>query len=282
MTVTHERTAAWHAAVRMLHERYHRPELISPDPLELVVPYRDPRDREIAALICSSLALGRVRAILAACRTVLSAFPDLRTDLLAATDEELRVRFEGFVYRFFRVSHLVAFLSGIRNVLREYGTLEAAFLSGGGQSGSPETEHAGDDGTVLPALTRFVRLLREHSPGDPGMLLPDPERGSACKRLLLFLRWMVRRDNVDPGGWNGVHPSRLLVPMDTHLLQVSRFLGLTERRQADLRTAREVTGRLCELSPLDPARYDFALTRPGIRPELDAAMILRDALPNAG
>jgi len=107
---------------------------------------------------------------------------------------------------------------------------------------------------------RLVKAMgRERS-----YLLPDPRLGSACKRLNLYLRWMVRRDAVDPGGWN-VPPAKLVVPLDTHMHALGRALGLTDRRSADLRTALEITAAFRAIAPDDPVRYDFALTRLGMR-----------------
>jgi uncharacterized protein (TIGR02757 family) len=101
--------------------------------------------------------------------------------------------------------------------------------------------------------------------------LADPARGSACKRLHLFLRWMVRRDEVDPGGWESVARSKLVVPLDAHMYALARRLGLTGRGQADGRTALEVTAAFRAINAADPVKYDFALTRVGIRTEMDAA-----------
>ena len=89
------------------------------------------------------------------------------------------------------------------------------------------------------------------------------------KRLNLFLRWMVRRDEVDPGGWDRVSPSQLMIPLDIHMHRISRKLGFTERKQADIRTVIEVTDAFRKISPEDPAKYDFVLTRFGIREEMD-------------
>ncbi|MFC1474950.1 TIGR02757 family protein, partial [bacterium] len=95
-------------------------------------------------------------------------------------------------------------------------------------------------------------------------LTPAPRRGSACKRMNLFLRWMVRRDDVDPGPWTDVPASKLVVPLDTHMHRISSGMGLTSRKQADLKTAIEITDAFRAISPEDPVRYDFALTRLGI------------------
>jgi uncharacterized protein (TIGR02757 family) len=97
------------------------------------------------------------------------------------------------------------------------------------------------------------------------MLVSDPGKKSACKRLFLYLRWMIRRDAVDPGVWNQ-DSSRLIVPVDTHMLKFGRILGLTERNQPDLKTALEITEGFRRISPEDPVRYDFSLTRLGIYP----------------
>ena len=95
------------------------------------------------------------------------------------------------------------------------------------------------------------------------------------KRLNLFLRWMVRRDDVDPGGWDSVSRGRLVVPLDTHLFRIARTLGFTDRKSADLAAALEITDRFREIAPDDPVRYDFALTRLGIRADLrDGAVTL--------
>ncbi len=101
-------------------------------------------------------------------------------------------------------------------------------------------------------------------PSDMTMLLPSPGKGSACKRLNLFLRWMVRSDDVDPGGWSGVDAGKLIVPLDTHMHRMGLEVGLTRRKQADMQAALEVTRAFRTIAPEDPVRYDFALTRLGI------------------
>ena len=132
----------------------------------------------------------------------------------------------------------------------------------------------------MKAADRFIAAL-EGLAGGPwprpaglppwrGNLLPRPARLSACKRVFLYLRWMVRKDAVDPGGWTGVSPARLVVPLDTHMAAACRRLGILTRKATDLRAALETTEAFRLYSPSDPVRYDFALTRPGIHPCLDA------------
>jgi uncharacterized protein (TIGR02757 family) len=130
------------------------------------------------------------------------------------------------------------------------------------------------DETVLPALGEFAEELRSLGGLGDCHLLPRPERGSACKRLNLYLRWMVRQDQVDPGGWEGVSPARLVVPLDTHMRRLCAAMGFTRRSCAGMRAALEATARFREIAPEDPVRYDFALTRLGIRPDCDAGPFL--------
>lgn len=153
---------------------------------------------------------------------------------------------------------IVRLLAGAGALAREHGSLKAAFTGGS----------AVFRGDVQEGLLRFVRLLEaaaDRTAGPGGPVLPDPAAGSACKRLHLYLRWMVRKDDVDPGCWAGaVDPAALLVPMDVHMLRTARCLGFTRRAAADLKTAREVTESFRRFAFDDPVRYDFSITRIGI------------------
>lgn len=244
--------------LRAVYARFHKPEYIDPDPLLPVRRYNRTEDREIAALVCSSLALGRVASILDACERVLGAFgPRPSEELLSLRQGELGKRFSGFRYRFFDAGKLASFLEAAAAVVRDYGSLEACFASGlrNGQE------------TVLPALRSFFEAFERRSPADTGILLSDPGRGGAAKRLNLFLRWMVRKDSVDPGGWTAVDPGMLIVPLDTHMHAFALELGLIGRKQADLRAAVELTAAFREIDPRDPVRFDFSLSRLGLHPE---------------
>jgi len=164
--------------------------------------------------------------------------------------------FSDVKHRFTTGQDIAQLLRGVKRVIEKHGSLQKCFLS---------RLHPNDH-NVIPALSAFVENI---FPEGCDFLIPTPGRGSACKRLNLFLRWMVRRDEVDPGGWDGVPPSKLLVPLDTHMHRIALALGLTKRKQADLRTAIEITEAFRKLSPGDPVRYDFVLTRFGIRKDLD-------------
>jgi len=240
---------------------YHRPEFISPDPLEFIYRYDDPFDREIVGLIASSLAYGRVSQIIRSTGRVLEKIGRSPRAFLEDTDEvKLKGAFSGFKHRFTTDSELVDLLLGIQGAVRGYGSLEACFLAGLSRG----------DETTIPALSAFTREIRIRTGDQYNSLIPQPTKKSACKRLHLFLRWMVRSDEIDPGVWTSVPPAKLVVPLDTHLHRICRSLDMTSRAQADVRTAREITEGFRRVSPEDPVRYDFSLTRRGIRREEDA------------
>ncbi|MFH0964954.1 MAG: TIGR02757 family protein [Planctomycetota bacterium] len=255
-----------------LYARYNRRAFAHPDPVELLYAYDDPRDREIAALVASALSYGRVATILASARSVLRKMdPSPRRFLLESTDESLSDVFAAFRHRFARGSHLVALLSAARAALVEHGSLENAFAAG----------WDGASDTVQPGLRAFLATLSRAS-SRAGHLLPVPDSTSACKRMHLFLRWLSRRDEIDPGGWTAVHPAKLIVPLDTHMHRIASALGFTARASADARAAYEITCAFRELRPEDPVRYDFCLTRLGIRRDADLDAFLSRCFPCEG
>lgn len=256
--------AADRACLESLYARYNRREYVSPDPLQFVLAYADPGDREIAGLVASSLAYGRVAMILRNVAFVLERLPSPARDLRDATRDGLRRRLRGLKHRWTTGAQMAALLWGAREVVRAHGSL-GAFVRGAAGA---------QDGTILPALCALVRRIVAAGGRGAASLLPDPGNGSACKRLLMYARWMVRRDAVDPGGWDGVDPALLVVPMDTHMHRICRSMRLTRRRTADLRAALEATGRFRLLVPSDPVRYDFPLTRLGIRSDADPGPFL--------
>jgi len=241
-----------------LYDCYNRREYVHPDPLEFLYNYHDIRDREIVGLVSASLAYGNVRQILKSVSNVLSRMGSPYDFLMTSTQESLTRVFRDFKHRFTTGEELATMLLGIRRVLEAHGSLEACFLTGLSE----------DDSTVIPALTTFVKELSQVFPARARSLLPSPAAGSACKRHNLFLRWVVRRDAVDPGGWARVPASKLIVPLDVHMHRMSLHLGLTARKQADLRAACEITSAFRSIAPDDPVRFDFSLTRLGIRDDL--------------
>jgi len=241
-----------------LYDAYNKREYVHPDPLEFLYDYSDIRDREIAGLIASALAYGRVAQILKSVSYVLKVMePSPRAFLMQSSPDDFINMFKNFKHRFADGSNLAALLIGIKQILKQYGNLYECFLSGTAQ----------DEQTIFSGLNLFCQKLREGT--EPGHLVPLADRGSACKRMNLFLRWMVRKDAVDPGGWDALSPAKLIVPLDVHLHRICLRMGLTQRTQANMRTALEITSAFKNFAPDDPVRYDFSLTRLGIRDDMN-------------
>jgi len=248
-----------------LYDFYNRKKFVHPDPLEFLYYYDDLRDRELVAFIASSLAYGRVAQILKSVSTILKIIsPSPYYFLINISEKELLNTFIGFKHRFTTGDDMAYMMLGVKKIIEDEGSLQNAFLSG----------YSTSDENILPALSSFVRRLICTPNRQKNSLVPIPDRGSACKRLNLFLRWMVRKDRVDPGGWNRISPSKLIIPLDTHMYNIGKELKMTERKNADMRTAIEITNAFRKIIPNDPVKYDFSLTRLGIRKEGDPALFL--------
>jgi uncharacterized protein (TIGR02757 family) len=225
------------------------------DPVGFVHRYEDPDDREVVGLIAALLAFGNVVAIRRSIARVLDVLgPSPAAAVDGAAPGQLARALDGFAHRVWVGADVAALLDHVAALRRAHGSLAAAFAA-----------HRAAESTFLDGLARFADALRGPAPS-AGLkhLVPDPRRGSACKRLLLYLRWMVRPDDGVDLGLFDVPPSELVIPVDTHVQRIARNLRLTERRDASLRTAREITAALAALDPDDPVRYDFALCHLGI------------------
>ena len=247
-----------------LHARYNDRCFASPDPIEVVYAYPDPRDQEVVAFIAAMLAYGRVASILNSLRTVLAVlgvhpYATLTQARLPAFDKKLK----GFKHRWTGEEDILALFKGLRAVLNKHGSLEACFVA----------HLRPDEAHIIPALNRWTQELgREAS----GTLISNPEGGSACKRLHMFLRWMVRKDEIDLGLWTHISPAQIFVPLDTHMFSLCKAMGLTERNQANALAMHDITAGFARISPEDPVRYDFCLTRLGIRKGESKADFLRE------
>jgi uncharacterized protein (TIGR02757 family) len=246
--------------------RYHRPALIRPDPLQFLHAYADVKDREVVALLASGLAYGQVKSIVRSVQRVVDALGPRPARTLAKVDVRIwSARLIGFQHRWTRAEEVVGLLQAVGLAQKAWGSLGtrlAALVAAG-------------DPDLHPALQRWVSELRAFGLPARHSLLSEPARGSACKRLHLMARWMVRCDEVDPGGWSDLSPARLLVPVDVHMHRFGRAFGFTRRHAADLRTAREITEGFRRFSPEDPVRFDFALTRLPIHDRLTPGQVRR-------
>ena len=250
-----------------LFARYNRREFVHPDPLEFLYNYESLEDREIVGLIASGLAYGRVNQILKSAATVLERIGSPAAFVKTTPEHAILKTFQDFKHRFTTGTELAWLLIGVKQTLNTHGSLGLCF-----QAGFKKEE------TMISGLSHFVQTITANASGQVNTLLPHPEKGSACKRLNLYLRWMVRKDEVDPGGWDNIPGASLIVPLDTHMHRISLALKLTNRKQADMRTAIEITQAFAIIAPHDPVRYDFCLTRLGIRSDIDIESFLKVVL----
>ncbi len=231
------------------------------DPIAFPHRFVDPLDRELVAFFAACLAYGRADLIARGLEDVLRRIGPRPAEAAARDDAaSARRRFDGFVYRVTRGDDLARLWLGLAHLQRTHGSIGRAF--------------AAFDDPAAPDLRDTLRRVRgaicaptAHWPARRAFrhLLPDPAAGSACKRLNMLLRWMVRGpDAVDFGDWTALGAHRLTIPVDTHVHRIARYLGLTDRAQADWRTAAQITAALRRLDAADPLRYDFALCHLGI------------------
>jgi uncharacterized protein (TIGR02757 family) len=255
---TDDLSTALEAAAR----RYDRTWLES-DPLRWPHRYARAADREVAAVVASSLAYGRVAQIQRSIERTLDALgPSPAAAIAGASERVLAARLRGLRHRWTDGADVGWLLGAVARAQRGGGV--GAVVLGGARgpsalrSGLSAWHAFANDGP--PARDAGRRRAR-------AFLLPDPSSGAACKRLLLLARWCVRPDDgLDLGLWAGgpLAPRDLLVPLDVHVHRVARLLGWTRRRSPDWRAAEEVTAALRRVDPSDPVRFDFALVRPGI------------------
>jgi uncharacterized protein (TIGR02757 family) len=254
------RASALREPLERLYREFDYGARVERDAIRFPLRYPDPRDRELVALLTACLAYGRVDLFGRQLDGLLRVMGPSPAAFVAGFEPRRHApAFAAFRYRFNRPRDIVAFCVAARDVLARYGTLEKCFLAGDRDADLP----------IGPPLERFVRTFLDADLGEVfprgrlsrgyRHLFPLPSGGGPCKRLHLFLRWMVRREPPDFGLWTGVSPARLLIPVDTHVENMSRAIGLTRRRSRTWRMAEEITARLALIEPADPVKYDFAL-----------------------
>jgi uncharacterized protein (TIGR02757 family) len=249
-------------------EAFPRERHVSEDPVKFLHRYDDARDREVVGIIVAAFAYGNVKSILASCERALSFLGSRPSEALAAFDPRSDARrLRGFYHRFNTSRDLGVFFWMLRRLLEDHGSLENVFLRGL----SPEDT---DTGAAIAAFSSAMlstgyeqfypaRELRQRI--GVRFLLSSPTDGSACKRMNLYLRWMVRPDDgVDCGVWSRIRPGQLVIPLDTHIARISSYIGLTVLKSPGWAMALDITEGLRRLDAADPLRYDFALCHLGI------------------
>ncbi len=235
------------------------------DPVHIVRRYKAADDREVVGFCAAALAFGRVASVLQsidALLAVMGPHPARFVRNFEAVRDSHRI--EPLVHRWIRGRDLVALLLILQGMLRRAGSIEGFFLEGDDPV-SPDIGPALDSFSTR-ALAIDMREAYGRMPKRPGVcyFFPRPVAGSACKRLNLFLRWMVRKDAIDLGVWTRVSPSRLIVPLDTHVIRVGRCLRLTRYVSPGWKMAAEITASLRAINPADPVRFDFSLCHVGM------------------
>jgi uncharacterized protein (TIGR02757 family) len=246
-----------------LSAEYDRDYLDS-DPVGIVHRYSSQADIETAGFIVSVLGYGNTSQIRKSAYNALSPAGDSPADFTVNLTKKKALRlFKGWKHRWTDAEDLFFLYSAVGSILREYGTI-GAFVK---RIDDPSEE------TIEGVMIRFSsqirgrnrEILKTNARRGISYLVPSPADGSACKRLAMYFRWMVRGpDGVDFGLWKFISPSRLVIPVDVHIARMGIHLGLTKRKSPDWKMALEITRALGFLDPEDPIRYDFALVRPGI------------------
>jgi uncharacterized protein (TIGR02757 family) len=236
------------------------------DPVHIVRRYPSPADREIVGFCAASLAFGRVASVLQSIEALLATMGHHPASFVRRFEPARdRAAIDPLVHRWIRGRDLVALVLILQRMLRERGSIEAFFAVGDDASAS-DVASALDSFSTRALGTDLRAAYGTRPPARAGVsyFFPRPAAGSACKRLNLFLRWMVRRDAIDLGVWTTVSPSRLVVPLDTHVVRLGRCLRLTPYVSPGWRMAASITASLRALEPADPVRYDFSLCHVGM------------------
>jgi len=250
-----------------LYSEYSRPERILHDPIEFPHRYSKPEDIEIAALISASFAYGRVDLFKPVIGRVLEYLGSNPHEALLQFDAvDAVIDLKGVYYRFSGNKDIIAYLSLLSQAIKRWGSLKNLFFH--------DSTLLVTEGSAIETLSTFTNNIlsgdttdvygRSDKPQGLTHLLPDTSRGGTSKRMYMFLRWMVRKDEVDFGLWSNFGSKNLIIPMDTHVARIAFRLGLTDRKNANYTTAQEITKKLAEFDPDDPVKYDFALAHMGI------------------
>jgi len=245
-----------------LYRKYNHRRLIKPDPLQFVHRYSEPADMEIVAFLAAALAYGRVQQIEKSLAELFGHMGNDPFEYVQNFDGKQTEKLKSFKHRFTTGNDISDLLKLLQIVLSRFGSIEEFFMQA----------YSSSDENIIPALRRFcdsltcMHVAEHNGQSSRGLrfLLTSPSRGSACKRLNLFLRWMVRDDDVDTGLWKSVDKAKLLVPVDVHMARLSGILGFHSTKTVSLATAVEITEAFAEIEPADPVKYDFALSRIGI------------------
>jgi uncharacterized protein (TIGR02757 family) len=247
--------------IDLLNEKYelfNQPNFIQHDPISIPHQFNKKQDIEITGFIAATLAWGQRKTIINKCNELIELMDNTPYDFIKNHQDSDLKRFLAFKHRTFNATDTLYFLEFFKDFYTKNGSLEDAFLVG--LKDNDEDIKAGLENfqNVFFSLEDYPIRTRKH--------VATPARNSSCKRINMFLRWMVRKDNkgVDFGIWDKIKTSALVCPCDVHVERVARKLGLITRPKPDWQTAVELTQNLKQLDPIDPVKYDFALFGLGV------------------
>ncbi len=236
-------------------EYYNHPRFLETDPLQIPHRFSRKEDIEISAFLTATIAWGNRKSIINNATTMMELLDNVPADFVKDHQEGDLEKLSGFVHRTFNGIDFIYFIKGLQNIYRQYGGLESIFA----KNAKPESMQSAITALKqvffeLPHLNRTTKHIS------------DPGKGSAAKRINMFLRWMVRSNGtgVDFGLWKTINPSQLSCPLDVHSGNVARRLNLLTRKQNDAKAVSELDKNLRKLDPLDPVKYDFALFGLGV------------------
>lgn len=235
-------------------EQYHHTDFLSGDPVQIPHMFRRKEDIEISGFLTSVISWGNRKSIIHNATRMMDLMGNAPYEFVMGHGERDLEKLESFVHRTFQGVDFVFFIRSLQMIYKQQGGLETVFSSG-------------NEPTLQPNITGLKQLFFSiPHPARTTKHLPDPSRGSAAKRINMFLRWMVRDASrgVDFGIWKDISPSRLSCPLDVHSGRVARKLGLLKRKMNDAKAVAELDSQLRLLDPMDPVKYDFALFGLGV------------------
>jgi uncharacterized protein (TIGR02757 family) len=231
----------------------------SKDPVWMLHRFSDEKDIELIALITAAFAYGSVDQINSFINTLLVKIGNKPYEFTINFSKRKDKKYlKDLYYRFNSHLDIGDMFSSLNGALRKYGSLKKHFMS----------YYDDPNVNIIPALTGFTndlnKNIKKRNDKYYHYLFSNPQNKSTCKRMNLYLRWMVRKDEIDTGLWNEIHTSKLIMPVDTHIARISKKLGLVKRKSIDMKFAEELTEKLKTFDPIDPVKYDFALCHIGI------------------
>jgi uncharacterized protein (TIGR02757 family) len=237
---------------------------ISPDPLQFLHLYNEAGDIEVFGFLASVFAYGNVKQINSTLERIRTIVKDKPYNYVVKFAQKDYKDFEGLKHRFYSQEDIVNLFLVLNHIYKNHYSLKNLFLT----FYNPQEPNLKN--SISKFSNHFINTFIELTKKDKvnrgtKFMFPLPEKGSACKRMNLFLRWMVRKDELDFGLWNEIPTSKLLIPVDTHISKICKSLKLTTRKNVSWKMAEEITENLKKFDPVDPVKYDFALCHIGMR-----------------